>query len=82
MEFIWPTVDETVLNEKWRDRPRPGDTVVMDFQDYTGVVEQTFYCNGEGGMHVKFPHGVSWASCHRVIKVIREDGTVIEKASP
>lgn len=71
-------VDETVLRHEWRDRPRPGDTVehidpVAAQIMGPGVVCQTFYLNGEGGMHVRYASGVYWTSCHRV-RVVERSG--------
>jgi hypothetical protein len=38
-----------------------GDIVEsIDGPRYQGRVVNTFYCNGQGGLHVLFPHGVSW----------------------
>lgn len=60
-------VDETILKPEWANRPRIGDTIRMPDAPHLGhaVVIATFYRNGEGGMHVQWEHGMSWASCHR-----------------
>lgn len=68
--------DETKIKPEWADRPRIGDTIApSDRPEFEGIVLDTFYGNGEGGMHVKFDDpsykGVSWVSCHRVIIVKR-----------
>lgn len=54
------------------DRPRIGDTVrtlpcrgpLME-----GVVVDTFYGNGEGGMHVQYARTCSW-TCYRDVEII------------
>lgn len=53
------------------ERPAKGDTVQYNgTTDMVGVVFETFYQNGQGGMHVLWTRGErswpSWASCDRV----------------
>ena len=66
-------IDETTLRPEWRDRPRVGD-IVESRDPYvarmTGryVVTDTYYRNGEGGMHIIRDGAacVQWASCHEM----------------
>jgi hypothetical protein len=55
------------------ERPRSGDTVRMTRAPFWDmVVTDTFYCNGEGGMHVRRPDGgYSWTCCDGVEIVVR-----------
>ena len=48
-------------------RPKPGRGEQLG----VGLVTDTFYENGEGGMHVKFAHSWSWVCCTDVIVVER-----------
>ena len=50
------------------ERPRAGDTAKnIDKPHSESVVTDTFYRNGEGGMHVYWAEGqYSWACCDRV----------------
>lgn len=58
--------DERTLRAEWKDRPGVGDTIQLDgLPHMVGEVVSTFYRNGEGGMHVKYAHGMSWSSCFR-----------------
>jgi len=63
---------------EWANRPRIGDKVA-DRRTPRLVVEvvDTFYGNGEGGMHVLFGTHVSWACCHMVDIVETGDGRPI-----
>lgn len=71
-------VDETTLRPQWAGRPRVGDTVrdprAPSIGD--GEVIATFYRNGEGGMHVTWSFGTSWACCHNVVIVTRGERPV------
>lgn len=64
--------DEATTRDHWRARPMIGDIIeATDGLPRQGRVVDTFYGNGEGGMHVAFDHGCSWASCHRFRVVTR-----------
>jgi hypothetical protein len=68
----WDDVDETTLKPEWANRPRVGDIIAPDgIADMHGEVVATFYRNGEGGMHVRYEHGICWSSCHRAVIVRR-----------
>lgn len=62
--------DESTTRDAWRSRPMIGDIIESDC-GLKGEVISTYYGNGEGGMHVKYSHGMSWSSCHRARVVTR-----------
>lgn len=53
--------------DKVRPKPGRGDHIGV------GLVVDTFYQNGEGGMHVRFEYGSSWACCTDVDVVERHE---------
>lgn len=73
---------ETQERTKWPERPHVGDSVETlpgDGPYYRGQVVATFYCNGEGGMHVAWDGGgVGWVPYHRMALVSRaKAGTLV-----
>lgn len=63
-------MDESDMRPEWANRPRIGN-MVCDVRnpEMVGEVVDTFYRNGDGGMHVVFDHGGSWMSC-RTAKIV------------
>lgn len=53
--------------------PKEGDTVQLAGHGANGVgrVVATFYENGQGGMHVKYPNSCSWTCCTDVTVLVR-----------
>lgn len=66
-------IDESTTRDDWRWRPMVGDIVesVDGGPPRRGRVLDTFYANGEGGMHVQYDWGASWSCCHRMRVVSR-----------
>lgn len=47
-------------------------TLMPDLDIFAGMVEATFYENGDGGMHVDFPgNGRTWVCCTDVTVIAR-----------
>ena len=75
---------EADTRPQWAERPRIGDLVAnVRNPEIVGEVIATFYGNGEGGMHVRFPapYGCSWASCHTA-KVVERRTPVENPGAP
>ena len=61
-------------------QPR-GDTVRMLREPrWEGVVLDTFYENGEGGMHVSYEHLCSW-TCYRDVEIVHR-AELVATSSP
>lgn len=73
-------LDEATLRDRWRHLPMVGDEIKMKtWPFWEAVVIDTFYRQGERGMHIRFTDGgCAWACADRwrVVRrwYLREEG--------